>query len=151
MYQSKIESLIIRLKKAKNEIPDMTLQRISDETGVSMSTVTRIFSDGSENQSFRYESLKPIAQFLLHSDGLDEEIAPDEFQMQLNELRDKYDRKIEKEREQHEKKIEFLKHQIEIKDDRITLLLNALEDRSVQFKELHQKYNDLMAKYMGEK
>ena len=127
MYQSKITNIIIRLKKVKNESPDMTLQKISDETGVSMSTVTRIFADGSENQSFRYESLKPIAQLLLHSDGLDEEMDSDEIQMQINEVKDKYERKLEKEREQHRRNIEFLKNQIELKDDRITKLLAMLE------------------------
>ena len=130
MYQSKIENIIIRLKKAKNENPEMTLQRISEQTGVSNSTVARIFSDGSENQSFRYESLKPIALLLLNSDGLDEEMDNDEFQMQLNELKDKYEHKLEKEREQNQKSLDFLKHQIELKDDRITFLLNALDDRS---------------------
>lgn len=127
MYQSKIESLIIRLKKAKNESPEMTLQKISEQTGVSMSTVTRIFADGSENHSFRYESLKPIALLLLNSDGLDEELDNDEVQMQINELKDKYERKLEKEREQHRKNVEFLKNQIELKDDRITRLLTVIE------------------------
>lgn len=127
MYQSKITNIIIRLKKVKNESPDLTIQRISEETGVSMSTVTRIFADGSENQSFRYESLKPIAQLLLHSDGLDEEMDSDEIQMQINEVKDKYERKLEKEREQHRRNIEFLKNQIELKDDRITKLLAMLE------------------------
>lgn len=151
MYQSKIESIIIRLKKAKNESPEMTLQKISEQTGVSMSTVTRIFADGSENQSSRYESLKPLAQLLLHSDGLDEELDNDEFQMQINELKDKYDKKLEKERENHQKSLDFLKHQIALKDDRITLLLNALEDRSEQFKELHRNYNELMAQLLENK
>ena len=129
MYQSKIETIIIRLKKAKNENPEMTLQKISDKTGVSMSTVTRIFSDGSEEVAFRYESLKPIAQLLLNSDGLDEELDNDEVQMQLNELKDKYEKRIESEREQHRKTVEFLMKQIELKDDRITRLLTALENK----------------------
>lgn len=128
MYQSKITNIIIRLKKVKNESPDLTLQKISEETGVSMSTVTRIFADGSENQSFRYESLKPIAFLLLHSDGLDEEMDSDEVQMQINEVKDKYEKKLEKEREQHRKNVEFLKNQIELKDDRITKLLSMLEN-----------------------
>ena len=93
-----------------------------------MSTVTRIFADGSENQSFRYESLKPIAQLLLHSDGLDEEMDSDEIQMQINEVKDKYEKKLEKEREQHRKNLEFLKNQIELKDERITKLLTMLEN-----------------------
>lgn len=128
MYQSKITNIIIRLKKVKNESPDLTLQKISEETGVSMSTVTRIFADGSENQSFRYESLKPIALLLLKSDGLDEEMDSEEIQMQINEVKDKYEKKLEKEREQHRKNVEFLKNQIELKDDRITKLLSMLEN-----------------------
>lgn len=127
MYQAKITNIIIRLKKEKNENPELTLQKISDQTGVSMSTVTRIFADGSENQSFRYESLKPIAQLLLHSDGLEDDMDADEFQMQINELKDKYEKKLEKEREQHRKNVEFLKNQIELKDDRITRLLGLIE------------------------
>lgn len=128
MYQSKITNIIIRLKKEKNENPEITLQKISDQTGVSMSTVTRIFADGSENQSFRYESLKPIAQLLLHSDGLEEDMDSEEIQMQINEVKDKYEKKLEKEREQHRKNVEFLKNQIELKDDRITKLLSMLEN-----------------------
>ena len=81
MYQSKISNIIIRLKKAKNNDPEVTLQKISDQTGISMSTVTRIFSDGSENQSFRYDSLKPICLMLLGTDGLDEDMDYDEFQL----------------------------------------------------------------------
>lgn len=151
MYQSKIESIIIRLKKAKNESPEMTLQKISEQTGVSMSTVTRIFSDGSENQSFRYESLKPIALLLLNSDGLDEEVDYDEVQMQLSELKDKYEHKLEVEREQHRRNIDFLKHQIELKDDRITFLLNALDGRGKEYQELHRKYNEFMEKLLSDK
>ena len=56
MFQSQITSIIIRLKRAKNSNPEMTIQKIVEDTGVSKSTVTRVFADDSENQSFRYES-----------------------------------------------------------------------------------------------
>ena len=79
----------------------MTLQKICDDTGVSKSTVTRVFADDSENQSFRYESLKPLAMYLLGTDGLDEEIDADEMQLRLSQLKDKYEKKLEKEREQN--------------------------------------------------
>lgn len=115
MYQSQISNIVIRLKKAKNANPDMTLQRISEQTGVSMSTVTRIFSDDSENQSFRYESLKPICLLLLGTDGLDEEIDADEMQMRLSQLKEKYERKLEKERAQSRVSIDFLKEQVKKK------------------------------------
>lgn len=126
MYQSKISSIIIRLKKAKNNNPEMTLQRISEETGVSMSTLKRVFADGSENQSFRYDSLKPICQFLLGTDGLDDDMDYEEFQIQLAGIKEKYEKKLEKERDQYRRNKEFLMHQIELKDGRITALLKLL-------------------------
>lgn len=127
MYQSQISNIVIRLKKAKNANPDMTLQRISEQTGVSMSTVTRIFSDDSENQSFRYESLKPICLLLLGTDGLDEEIDADEMQMRLSQLKEKYERKLEKERAQSRVSIDFLKDQVKKKDERIDYLMKVNE------------------------
>lgn len=127
MYQSQISNIVIRLKKAKNANPDMTLQRISEQTGVSMSTVTRIFSDDSENQSFRYESLKPICLLLLGTDGLDEEIDADEMQMRLSQLKEKYERKLEKERAQSRVSIDFLKEQVKRKDERIDYLMKVNE------------------------
>ena len=127
MYQSQISNIVIRLKKAKNANPDMTLQRISEQTGVSMSTVTRIFSDDSENQSFRYESLKPICLLLLGTDGLDEEIDADEMQMRLSQLKEKYERKLEKERAQARVSIDFLKDQVKKKDERIDYLMKVNE------------------------
>lgn len=127
MYQSQITNIIIRLKKAKNKNPEMTLQKICDDTGVSKSTVTRVFADDSENQSFRYESLKPLALYLLGTDGLDEEIDADEMQLRLSQLKDKYERKLEKEREQHRKSVDFLKHQVEKKDQRIDYMMRVNE------------------------
>ena len=144
MYQSKISNIIIRLKKAKNNDPEVTLQKISEHTGISMSTVTRIFSDGSENQSFRYDSLKPICLMLLGTDGLDEDMDYDEFQLQLAEIKEKYEKKLEKERDQNRRNTEFLMHQIELKDKRIDILFEAVEDRKKEYKELHQQYVDVM-------
>lgn len=149
MYQSKISNLIIKLKKAKNDDPEMTLQKICDSTGVSMSTIQRIFADNSENQSFRYESLKPISFLLLGTDGLENDMDSDELQMQVAEIKDKYEKKLEKEREQHRKSITFLMKQIDLKDDRITFLLNALEDRVQQYKLLKSQYDELMAQVLG--
>lgn len=140
MYQTQIENIIIRLKKAKNKIPDMTIQKISDQTGVSMSTVTRIFSDGSENQSFRYESLKPICFLLLGSDGLDEDMHTDEVQMKIAQVKEKYEAKMEKESAAYQRRLDFLMHQIELKDERITTLMKALDDRNEQYKEINRLY-----------
>ena len=70
--ETKIANIILRLKEVKGKQPELTLQKISDHTGVSFSTVSRIFSDKSEAQTFRYESIKPIAKMLLGLDSLDE-------------------------------------------------------------------------------
>lgn len=127
MYQSQITSIIIRLKKAKNKNPEMTIQKICDDTGVSKSTVTRVFADDSENQSFRYESLKALSLYLLGTDGLDEEIDADEMQMRLSQLKEKYEKKLDKERTQYRISIDFLKQQVEKKDERIDYLMRVNE------------------------
>lgn len=127
MYQSQITSIIIRLKKARNKNPEMTIQKICDDTGVSKSTVTRVFADDSENQSFRYESLKALSLYLLGTDGLDEEIDADEMQMRLSQLKEKYEKKLDKERTQHRISIDFLKQQVEKKDERIDYLMRVNE------------------------
>ena len=127
MYNSQITSIIIRLKKAKNANPELTIQKISDETGVSKTTVSRVFADDSENQTFRYETLKPLALYLLGTDGLDEEIDADEMQMRLSELKEKYDAKLERERMQSRITIDYLKDQISKKDRRIDYLMKVNE------------------------
>ena len=127
MFQSQITSIVIRLKKAKNSNPELTIQRIADETGVSKSTVTRVFADDSENQSFRYESLKALSLYLLGTDGLDEEIDTDEMQMRLSQLKEKYEKKLEKERAQSRVSIDFLKEQVKKKDERIDYLMKVNE------------------------
>ena len=149
MYQTTISNIIIKLKKAKNNNPELSLQKISDETGVSKSTVTRIFADGSEDQSFRYDSLKPICLMLLGNDGIDEEMDYDEFQLQLAEIKDKYEKKLEFEREQYRKSTEFLMHQISLKDKRIDILFDAVEDRKKEYKLLQEKYDEALKKIIG--
>ena len=149
MYQSQITSIIIRLKKAKASNPELTIQNIADETGVSKSTVARVFADDSENQSFRYESLKALCMYILGTDGLDEEIDADEMQFRLGQLKEKYEKKLEYERMQHDRSIEFLKGQIEKKDARIDLLLNALEDRAEQYKILKSQFDEILSQHLA--
>ena len=103
MYQSQITNIVIRLKKAKNKNPELTLEKIVDDTGVSESTVKRIFKDGSEEKSFRYESLKPLCLYLLGTDGLDEEIDNDEMQLRLAQLKEKYEKKLSQLKNQEKK------------------------------------------------
>ena len=141
-YEAKIANIILRLKEYKEDHPEITLQKISDHTGVSLSTVTRIFDKESETKTFRYDSIKPIAKMLLGLDSLDEgddgekalkaiiqykETAISQLKEQLELEREKHEKKLEKERAQSRTSIEFLKHQIELKDARIDTLLEMLK------------------------
>lgn len=144
MTNEKMQNIIKRLKEVKERDADLTIAKISDHTGVSQSTLARMFSDKSETMAFRYESVRPVAEMLLGLDSLDEG-ADDEkalkaiiqykdtiiaqLREQLENEKKNHERKLEKERANSRNSIEFLKHQIELKDERITLLLNALIEK----------------------
>lgn len=139
---AKISNIILRLKEYKEDHPEITLQKIADHTGVSLSTVTRIFDKDSETKTFRYDSIKPIAKMLLGLDSLDEgdegekalkaiiqykETAIMQLKEQLELEKEKHEKKLEKERSQSRASIDFLKHQIELKDKRIDDLFDMLK------------------------
>lgn len=110
--KQEIRELIIRLKEARAK-KHLSYQNIvegceQNGTPVGKTSVARIFAEGSENMSFRYETtLKPVAQFLL---GVGDPLAPPEpappepdeifhkIQRQRNqeihELAERYDRRI---------------------------------------------------------
>ena len=143
-YEAKLANIILRLKEVKKNQPEFTLQKISDHTGVSFTTVSRVFAEGSETQSFRYDSVRPIAQMLLGIDDLDEggedekalkaiiqfkDARIKELEQKLAEERERYERKIEKERTQYRSSLDFLKHQIEKKDERIDMLFDMVKSK----------------------
>lgn len=153
-YEAKISNIILRLKDVKKKDPEYTLQKISDHTGVSLSTVTRIFAEGSETQSFRYESIRPIAQMMLGIDDLDEgnedekalksiiqfkDARIKELECKISEEKERHEKKLDKERSQSRASIEFLKHQIGLKDDRITKLMNEVIRLNAQVDNLLNK------------
>lgn len=165
-YESRISNIIVKLKEVRNHHPEYTLQRISDHTGVSMSTVTRIFASGSENQSFRYDSIRPIAQMLLGIDNLDEgeddekalkaiiqfkDTRIKELEAALNEEKAKHERKLEKERAQSRTSIDFLKHQVDLKDARIDSLMGSVKELQAQFQDLHKQFTELTSKLLANK
>ena len=158
-YQDKLSNIIERLKEVKEKHPDLTLQRISDHTGVSLTTVTRVFSEKSETMSFRYDSIRPIAQMLLGIDNLDEgdedekalksviqlkDARIKELEAAVQQEKEKYSDKLEKVREQHQKRVDFLMHQIELKDKRIDTLMAALDSRHEMYEELHKQHIDIV-------
>lgn len=165
-YDQKIVNIIRRLKQVKASQPELTLQKIADHTGVSLSTVTRVFADGSESQSFRYESIRPVAQMLLGLDNLDEgddyekalkaiiqlkDATIRQLEQAIAEEKEKHERKLEKERTQNRASIDFLKHQVELKDERITLLLNAVKDGGASYQSLHDQHMKVMSQLLDNK
>ena len=130
MHQKKIADIVSKLKKVREE-NGLSYQKIVDlveKNGdyVSLSTVKRVFEDGSEAYGFQFENtLKPIANAVLgiysetdivsvsEVDALKAVVAYksdriSELESQLNRTEDSYRRRLD-----------FLKEQITLKDQRI--------------------------------
>ena len=131
----KVANIVKQLKEVKAKRPDLTLQKISDNTGVPFSTVSRVFAEGSENTSFRYDSIHPIATMLLDLDDLgegnDDERAYKAiiqfYETTITQMKEQFEKKLEEERTEHKKRTEFLMHQIDLKDERINMLFDFLK------------------------
>ena len=119
----------------------------------SKSTLSRMFSDDSDAESFSYEAtIRPIANALLDIEEIEEDDNADtgamkallkykmdrieELERALAEEKVKYHEKLDIEREQSRRSIEFLKEQIALKDKRMDLLLEAVFTKDAQHKEL---------------
>lgn len=151
---NKTKDLIIRLKAVKEE-KGLSLNKIADLVEangdfISRSSIQRVFADGSENSSFRYEdTIRPIAKALLDIENIEEDDSLDtatlkallkykiqriedlESQLEkahaeLGNEKLKRHEKIDEIRKEYEKKIDFLKDQITLKDKRMDLLLEAV-------------------------
>lgn len=150
--------VILSLKQVKKEkrlsldkILDM-MQEKDPATAVSKTTLSRVFAENSEEQLFRYETtLRPIANALLDMEEI--EIGDDtdtqamksilklkkdlifELESKLETIQSeeqlKYHQKLEKETAEFQKSLGFLKQQIELKDHRITQLLDANDRLSI--------------------
>ena len=136
--------LILKLKAVKEE-KGLSLNRIAElveQNGdyISRSSIQRVFADGSEDVSFRYdETIRPIAKALLDIETIEDDDSLDiqamkvilkykiqrieELEQQLDKEKIKYHEKLDKEREQFKRSIDFLKRQIELKDQRIDVLM----------------------------
>lgn len=142
-----IRELIIKLKAVKEE-KGLSLNKIADlvdKNGdyVSRSSIQRVFADGSEDVSFRYEeTIRPIAKALLDIETIEDDDSLDiqamkvilkykiaritELEQQLDREKVKYHEKLDRERERYTNSIEFLKNQINLKDKRIDILLDLV-------------------------
>ena len=131
----KLANIVTRLKEVKAKRPDLTLQKISDNTGVPMGTVTRVFAEGSESVAFRYESVMPIAKMLLDLDDLGEGNDDEKaykaiiqfYETSIAQMKEQFEKKLEEERAEYKRRIDFLMNQVEKKDNRIDWLFDMLK------------------------
>ena len=159
--------IILKLKKVREEkglsYTDILNLMEKNNDFLAKSTISRVFADGSEEMSFRYEeTIRPIAKALL---GIENIEADDNMDIQamksllkykierieelerqvcilkadLDKEKVKYHEKLDKEREQHQRSIEFLKNQVDLKDKRMDQLLNAVFEKDKQQTELLDK------------
>ena len=142
--------LVIELKRARTE-KDITLPRLlemlkAQRKEVGMTTLKRVFKEGSEdNDSFKYTTLKPIAEVLLdeNNDGTTNDLEIIRLQSELrvkeetittlNNQVNSLIVQIEHTRTEAAKQMEFLHDQIKLKDKRMDTkdeLIQRVMDRN---------------------
>jgi len=158
------KEIILRLKEVREEkglsYGDIMDLMEKNNDFVSKSTISRVFSEGSENLSFRYEeTIRPIAKAMLDIETIEDDDDVDvqamksllqykikrieDLEQQIEQLEASFDKervkfheKMEHEREQWSKSIEFLKNQVSLKDQRIDCLLDAVQVKDSKIDEL---------------
>ena len=162
--------IIIQLKavKAERNLSLADIITMIEENGdyVSKSSLSRLFSDGSEDVSFKEETILPLCKALLDIEHTEETDTTDaaalkaiirykgqriseleeqikHLQMELATEKLRHHEKRDKERAEAQRKADFLIRQIEYKETRIDKLMDALFEKD-------QQYNDLLAKLMSE-
>ena len=127
---------------------------------VSKTTLSRVFAEGSEDVSFKFEeTIRPIARVLLDLDNIEDEDSMDiramksllkfksdritELEQQIEHQKSQFNaelvalhEKMDLERERWSRSIEFLKEQINFKDKRMDLLLQAVQDKDSRYDEV---------------
>lgn len=142
--------VVLQLKQVREE-KGYSLQKILDMTleaggNISMTTVRRVFADGSEDQNFRYEdTIQPIAAALLAVEASGSQLET-EADAELQALRslvrlknviieelsadaEKVHQRENEIKEDAQKKINYLKEQIAFKEERIRQQDKLLDER----------------------
>lgn len=156
--------IIIKLKEVREEkgLSYADILDLMEKNGdyLAKSTLSRVFADGSEEQSFRYEeTIRPIANALLDIENIEDDDDMDvkamkallkyksdrieELERQIEQLQIAHDadtiklhEKMDKERETWGRSIDFLKNQIDLKDQRMDFLLKAVQDKDTRYDEV---------------
>ena len=160
-------NIILKLKEVRNE-KNLSLNDIVDLTNgmVSKSTIQRVFSEDSENTSFRYnDTIRPLVKAMLdveefeESDDMDTRALKsllklkiqriEELEKQISDLRmlvseekNKSHEKLEKERLQFERHIRLLEEQIALKDKR-------MDEMKAQFNKKDENYTELVNRLLN--
>lgn len=169
------KDVIIALKRVREEknFSYSDIIRLMEENGdipVSTATLSRIFSDGSEDKYFSYETtLRPLANVLLDVDTMEETDTDDvkglkallqykkriiedlekknkELELQLDREKLHRHEQIDEVREQSRKSINFLKNQISYKDER----MNEFSERISRLLDRLEKKDDKIEQLMNE-
>lgn len=161
------KDIILKLKEVRDQkgLSYSDILSLMEKNGdyLSKSTISRVFGDGSEDLSFRYEeTIRPIANALLDietiedTDNMDVRAMKSLLKYKIQVIEDKerrieeleaafaneklkYHEKLDKEREQYSKRIAFLMEQINLKDKRMDQLLEAVFTKDKQHAELLER------------
>lgn len=161
------KDIIIQLKQVREErgLSYSDILALMEKNGdyLAKSTISRVFADGSEELSFRYdETIKPLATALLDLENIEDDDSMDvramktllqykskrieELERLIADKEAEFDRekvalleKMDAERTTWGRSIEFLKNQIDLKDKRMDQLLDAVFKKDVLYNELLEK------------
>lgn len=161
---TKSKDIIIQLKQVREErgLSYNDILDLMEKNGdyLSKSTLSRVFADGSEEVSFRYEeTIRPIANALLDIETIEDDDTIDtramksllkykieriedleqqvlNLKLALDNEKVKYHERLDEERAKYQKSIDFLTNQIDLKDKRMDLLLDAVMVKDAQHNEL---------------
>ena len=156
--------IILKLKDIREKkglsLNDILTMTEKNGDAISRSSVQRVFADGSEDVSFRYEeTIRPIAKALLDIETIEVDDSMDiqamkmllkykiqrieELESQVRHLETtldkekiKYHEKLERERERANRSIDFLKDQVALKDKRMDILLESVQKKDSRHDEL---------------
>lgn len=166
------KEIILKLKEVRQEknLSYGDILDLMEKNGdfLSKSTISRLFQDGSENVSFRYEeTIRPIAKALLDietiedTDDIDVQAMKSLLQYKIQRIEElerqiehinasadkekiKYHEKMEHEMQRWNRTLDFLKEQIALKDKRIDVLLESVQSKDA-------RYNELLSVYLTNK
>lgn len=147
--------LILRMKRIVQD-QKLSAQNIYDlleQEGyhVSLNSIKRVFSEGSEHEHFRFhDTIQPISRVLLDIYGSDtdnSEIEGLKAAIRVKvELITKLERELARTKTESSDRIEYFKHQIALKDERIDRLMSRVDQVLANNTELLAQIQALLAK-----